>query len=652
MRHEVFALLDDASPDGQAQARSRLYTGHVTTLRCDGQGGAQEAGRAWRALLAQMETHLAQGRHAVTLCAYELGAHILGMPPHPAADATAATARVLVFEQCALLSQAEVAAWLAARAGSDPATTTAGIAGVAGITANVDQAQFTDAIDRIRAYIAAGDTYQVNYTYRLRFDAYGSIFALYQRLRARQPVPYGALIAPDDGGAVLSLSPELFVRHDDGELTARPMKGTAPAATGDAENARRATALAGDTKNRAENLMIVDLLRNDIGRIAQTGTVQVPALFDVRRYSSVLQMTSTVQAQLRPDIGLAELFDALYPCGSITGAPKRRTMEIITELEPAPRGLYTGAIGWFAPPSSGKIGPFCMSVPIRTLSLQPPDHGVRRGELGVGAGIVYDSDAADEYAECQLKARFLTGLANEFELFETMHASREDGVRHLDRHLARLAASARYFGYDWDEAAARTLVAQTCATFPAGTPMRLRLALRADAAAVGAAGAALPGHAATAATVDHAAPPPGARSTLSVQHGVLAPLTAPVRVLLAPDATSADDLFLRHKSSIRARYDAAWRAAEAQGAFDMLFFNERGELTEGGRSNVFVQVDGRWLTPPLACGLLPGVMRGVLLDDPAWNASEAVITRPMLARASQIVVCNALRGALPATLAP
>ncbi|MBY0243729.1 MAG: aminodeoxychorismate synthase component I [Burkholderiaceae bacterium] len=635
MRHEVFALLDDASPDGQAQARSRLYTGHVTTLRCDGQGGAQEAGRAWRALLAQMEAHLAQGRHAVTLCAYELGAHILGMPPHPAADATAATAQVLVFEQCALLSQAEVAAWLAARAGSDPATS-AGMAGIAAISANVDQAQFTDAIDRIRAYIAAGDTYQVNYTYRLRFDAYGSIFALYQRLRARQPVPYGALIAPDDGSAVLSLSPELFVRHADGELTARPMKGTAPATSGDAENARRATALAGDTKNRAENLMIVDLLRNDIGRIAQTGTVQVPALFDVRRYSSVLQMTSTVQAQLRPDIGLAELFDALYPCGSITGAPKRRTMEIINQLEPAPRGLYTGAIGWFAPPSSGKIGPFCMSVPIRTLSLQPPEHGVRRGELGVGAGIVYDSDAADEYAECQLKARFLTGLANEFELFETMLASREDGVRHLDRHLARLVASARYFGYDWDEAAARTLVAQTCATFPAGTLMRLRLALRAE----------------TATTTGHAAQSTGTRSTLSVQHGVLAALTAPVRVLLAPDATSADDLFLRYKSSIRARYDAAWRAAEAQGAFDMLFFNERGELTEGGRSNVFVQIDGRWLTPPLACGLLPGVMRGVLLDDPAWNASVAVITRAMLARASQIVVCNALRGALPATVVP
>ncbi|GAB2859875.1 bifunctional anthranilate synthase component I family protein/class IV aminotransferase [Pseudoduganella ginsengisoli] len=631
MNHEVFALLDDASPDGLAQARSRLYTGHVATLRCDGHGGVT----AWRAVLAEMEKHLAQGRHAVTLCAYELGAHILGMPSHPAADADAPTARVLVFECCELLAQAEVAAWLAARAGSEPS-------GIAAIEANVDEAQFTEAIARIRNYIAAGDTYQVNYTYRLRFDAYGSIFALYQRLRARQPVPYGALIAPDDGTAVLSLSPELFVRFADGELTARPMKGTAPAAADDEENARRAAALAQDTKNRAENLMIVDLLRNDIGRIAQTGTVKVPALFDVRRYSSVLQMTSTVQAQLKPQATLADIFDALYPCGSITGAPKRRTMEIIAELEPAPRGLYTGAIGWFEPAPAGEtIGPFCMSVPIRTLSLQPPAHGVRRGELGVGAGIVYDSDPADEYAECKLKARFLTGLASEHELFETMYATREDGVRHLDRHLARLAASARYFGYPWDEAAARALAAQTCATFAPATPMRLRLALRA-------------GHAASLSSGNasaRAAPAPATDGALSVQHGVLAPLAAPVRVLLASDTTRADDVFLRHKSSVRARYDAAWRAAEAQGAFDMLFFNERGELTEGGRSNVFVHIQGRWLTPPLACGLLPGIMRSVLLDDPAWNAEEAVVTRAMLDQADEIVLCNALRGALPATIA-
>jgi para-aminobenzoate synthetase/4-amino-4-deoxychorismate lyase len=605
MNPEVFALLDDASPDGTAQTRSRLYTGHSATLRCHDIAH-------WPALLEQMQAALARGQHAVTLCNYELGEHLqeLTVP----ADAHAPLAQVLLFDQCQLLSAPEVGEWLAARC--FPIDRPAGIAAV---RANVDEAAFTAALARIHAYIEAGDTYQVNYTFRLRFDAFGSLPALYARLRARQPVPYGALVALDDGTAVLSLSPELFVRHADGLLTARPMKGTAPAAPAaqQEENARRAAELAADPKNRAENLMIVDLLRNDIGRVAQTGTVEVPALFDVRRYSGVLQMTSTVQARLRADATLADIFDALYPCGSITGAPKRRTMEIIRELEPDRRGLYTGAIGWFAPTQGRQVGDFCLSVPIRTLALQAEADGVRRGEMGVGAGIVFDSDAKAEYAECALKARFLTGLENDFELFETLYATREDGMRHRERHLTRLAASAAYFGYPWDAAAASAYLDVARAALPAGQPCRVRLALA----------------------------PSGA---FAIQHAPLAPLAEPVRVLLAPDATSASDLFLRHKSSVRTRYDAAWREAEAQGAFDTLFFNERGELTEGGRSCVFVKLDGRWFTPPLSSGVLPGVMRGVMLEDPAWQAQERVITRAMFEQAEEIVLCNALRGAIRA----
>ena len=295
-------------------------------------------------------------------------------------------------------------------------------------------------------------------------------------------------------------------------------------------------------------------------------------------------------------------------------------MEIIGELEPAARGVYTGAIGWFDPPAQGAaVGDFCLSVPIRTLSLQAPAGGVRRGEMGVGAGIVFDSDAVDEFAECQLKARFLTGLANDFEIFETMHASAADGCRHRARHLARMQASATYFGFAFAPAAAAAMLDGACAALAPG-PHRLRLALRADGA-------------------------------LTATSAPLAALAQPVQLLLADDAMQADTLFLRHKTSIRTRYDAAWRDAERQGAFDTLFFNERGELTEGGRSNVFVRLDGTWCTPPLACGVLPGVMRAVLLDDPACGAEERPITRAMLASASGIIVCNALRGALPATLA-
>ncbi|OYO31627.1 aminodeoxychorismate synthase component I [Janthinobacterium sp. PC23-8] len=612
MRPDCYALLDDAASPG---AGSRLYTGLAGVLRCD-------AIEQWPALLGGLQAALQRGLYAVTVCSYELGAHLLAMPPRAADRGTPALAQVLLFAQCRQLSQIEVAQWLAAQApvGGAPA-------GIAHVAANIERAQFTQALARIHDYIGAGDTYQVNYTYRLRFDAFGAPAALYARLRARQPVPYGALIMLPDGGAVLSLSPELFVRHAQGELTARPMKGTAPAAPADQEeeNTRRAQALSQDPKNRAENLMIVDLLRNDIGRIADTGTVRVPALFEVRRYSGVLQMTSTVEARLRQDATLADIFQALYPCGSITGAPKRRTMEIIAELEPDPRGVYTGAIGWFDPPAADAnhpVGDFCMSVPIRTLALQAPDaaSGTRRGEMGVGAGIVHDSVADEEYAECQLKARFLTGLGHDFELFETLHASRLDGCRQQERHLARLSASASYFGFAWDEKAALATLNATCAERPDDAPFRLRLALAQNGA-------------------------------FSVHSGALAPLPATVRVMLAPEATDSGELFLRHKSSVRARYDAAWRAAEVQGCFDMLFFNERDELTEGGRSNVFVRLDGRWLTPPLSCGLLPGVQRAAMLADPAWDASESVITRAMLAGAQQIVVCNALRGAMTAQLA-
>lgn len=600
---EVFALLDDAR--ATHEARSRLYRGHAGTLSCDDASG-------WPPLLAALQTALQQGLYAVPLLTYELGAHLQNLPARPV---DGPLAQVLLFSHCDHLTGEQVASWLATRsAGPDR------IAGVAGITANVDEGQFVEAIARIRALIEAGDTYQVNYTYRLRFDAFGPLVALYARLRERQPVPYGALVALPDGRALLSFSPELFVRHADGVLQARPMKGTARA-SGDATiDAARAHDLAQDTKNRAENLMIVDLLRNDLGRVAVTGSVQTPVLFDVQRYGAVLQMTSTVQARLKPDAALVDIFDALYPCGSITGAPKRRAMEIIHDLEPDARGVYTGAIGWFDPAPRGRaFGDFCLSVPIRTLALAAPANGVRRGELGVGAGIVHDSEAHDEFAECQLKAGFLTGLANDVTIFETLRASREHGCGHVEQHLERLRASCRYFGVPFDHGAAHAALDAACLALPTDSTYRMRLAI--DAA-----------------------------GTLTITSGVLAPLQEPVLVVLADEPTASGDIFLRHKTSQRSRYDAAWQAAEARGAFDALFFNERGELTEGGRSNVFVRMGDAWITPPLGCGVLPGVMRGVLLAAPAWYAREGVITRAMLEAADDIVVCNALRGPLRAVL--
>src|SRR5450830_1344126 len=335
--NQAFALLDDA----QAEAsQSRLYVHLQKTLLC-------EKKSEWPAFIQQLEAALQQGYFAVSLLSYETGAQLHDIAPRE----TPSVSKILIFKTCYQLSQLEVQTFLT----------------------TINEQQFEAAIANVQAYIAAGDTYQVNYTYRWHFDVYGSPLQLYRRLRERQPVPYGALIVLPDGEAIVSMSPELFVRHHRGHLQARPMKGTA-AATGDtAQDQQAAAALAQDTKNRAENLMIVDLLRNDLGRIAEVGSVTVPQLFEVTRFSSVLQMTSTIDARLRPRLQLVDILSALFPCGSITGAPKRRTMEIIREIETAPRDLYTGAIGWFDPPSDDVIpGDFCLSVPIRTLLLQAP----------------------------------------------------------------------------------------------------------------------------------------------------------------------------------------------------------------------------------------------------------------------------------------
>ncbi|PKO83990.1 MAG: aminodeoxychorismate synthase component I [Betaproteobacteria bacterium HGW-Betaproteobacteria-11] len=614
-----FALLDDATAPAGVLA-SRLYTEWVESI-------VLREASAFAVDMERLQQALARGLHAVGLFTYELGARLQGVTPR---HAVPEFGQILLFRRCQRLDREGVTAWLAQQeTGDEPA-------GVADLAASVDEVGFTAAVERIHALIAAGETYQVNYTWRLDFSVFGSPIALYRRLRARQPVPYGALIRLPDERWVLSLSPELLARHAKGRLVAEPMKGTLAASMDAADNARRAAQLASDPKNRAENLMIVDLLRNDLSRIARPGSVKVPELFAVRQFGEVLQMTSTIHAEPAAGVDLAAVLTALLPSGSVTGAPKKHTLELISALETLPRGLYTGAIGWFEharrPASASALRPhgnfsashlpeFCLSVPIRTLTLSPPAaYGLRRGVLGVGAGIVQDSVAREEWRECWLKACFLSELAPDFALIETLRASRE-GISLLDRHLARLAASARYFGFALDEAKLRRQLAAHCATLDQGGVFRLRLEL-------------------------------SACGEVSLSSSPLPKLDTSVTVLLAPPnlCPPLPALFLRHKTTQRAVYDAAWRTAEATGAFDVLFFNAAGELTEGARSNVFVKLGGRWWTPPLTAGLLPGVMRAALLDDPAWAAGERRLTRGDLFDAEAVVVCNALRGVLPAKI--
>ncbi|MEN8515049.1 bifunctional anthranilate synthase component I family protein/class IV aminotransferase [Burkholderia sp. RS02] len=624
-----FALLDDC--DSTASARSsRLYSGFVHERVCTDPARLDE-------IDAAVAQDLRDGLHAVVVGDYEFGRNLQRAQPGDA------PLRFLLYARCEHLSCDEVDAWLAQQDGGGSPS----IAGVAHVTKSVSRDAFDAAIAAVHDALRAGDSYQINYTYRLNFDVFGTPLALYRRLRARQPVRYGALIALPHGAWVVSCSPELFVEKHGDVLRARPMKGTAPRSADPREDAAAAAFLASDPKNRAENVMIVDLLRNDVSRIARTGTVRVSALFSVEPYASVWQMTSTVEAGWRDGTTFAQMLRALFPCGSITGAPKHMTMQLIDAIESTPRGLYTGAIGWLDAPKEGAdsdapgsratgCGDFCLSVAIRTLTLDVPvtdteardqataTAGWRRGTMGVGAGIVLDSVAADEYAECELKARFLTDADPGFQLFETTAATRADGIRHLDRHLARLQRSANALGFRFDADALRREIDARCAALDGDGPYRMKLSLAKD-------------------------------GTVEIVAAPLKPLPAgPVGVLLASAhgfaPTRASDALLLHKTTRRAEYDRAWQAAEALGGFDMLFVNERGEVTEGGRSNLFVKLDGQWVTPPLASGVLPGVMRGVLLDDRAFGAAERVVTCDDLARAQALLLTNALRGAIDAVL--
>lgn len=602
--HEVFALLDDARSGVAGEAlRSRLYTDYQTTID-------YYEGQSLAAFFDSIENLLATGLHAVGLFSYEFGYQLNQLPGRAQANKPLAT--LLFFSQCDRLSAADVGHWLDARA-ADAAFA------VQRFRHGVTEQEFIDAVSKTQRYIEAGDTYQVNLTFPVDFELHGDPCALYAALRVRQPVPYGALIALPDGSQVLSLSPELFVSHHSGHLTCKPMKGTAAASSDATADAQRRDALAGSAKERAENLMIVDLLRSDLGRIAVTGSVKVRELFAVERFGSVLQMTSTVEAVPREGLTLQACIAALFPCGSVTGAPKRRAMQIVQELERRPRDLYTGAIGWFDPPSAkAQTGEFTLSVPIRTLLLDPPStNDCRSGVMGVGAGIVYDSDARAEYQECLLKAEFLTGLASQFDLFETLHATQE-GVRHSERHLARLSASAAHFGFRINQAKIRNELSAACRRLAPGAH-RMRACLSAD-------------------------------GRLRIEHSPLLPLESPVKLLIATQTMSSHDSFLAHKTTLRRTYDQAWQAAEAAGAFDTLFLNERGEITEGGRCNVFVRFGAQWFTPPLSAGVLPGVMRAVLLDDQSLQASERVLTLKELREADELWVCNALRGVLQAEI--
>lgn len=465
-----------------------------------------------------------------------------------------------------------------------------------------DRADHARAVAGIREAIARGDVYQVNHTLRLRGRFSGDPLALYRRLRAAQGGGLSALVHLGDR-AVVSASPELFLERRGDLVRARPMKGTARRGRFGEEDDAAAAALAASEKDRAENVMIADLLRNDLGRVARIGSVRVASLWDVERYPTVLQLTSTIEARLAPGAGLLALFRAAFPCGSVTGAPKSTATRLIAALEGSPRGVYCGAIGWVAPG-----GDAVFNVAIRTVELD-----LARGEavVGVGGGVTFASSAEGEWDEALAKAAFLAERPAPFELLETL---RLEGGRFplLPRHAARLAASARYFGFRLDPARVEAALRREGAA-AAGGGRRVRLLLAADGAVR---------------TESAPLPPPAA---------------APLPVALATAPVSRRDRFLFHKTTRRDAYDAARR--ERPDVFDVLLANEEGELTELTVGNLVLEIEGERVTPARDSGLLAGVFREELL------ATGAVRERPVrveeLGRARRLWLVNAVRGWVP-----
>lgn len=485
------------------------------------------------------------------------------------------------------------------------------------------RSDYLEKIGLIKAFIEAGDTYQINYTLKYVFDFHGSTESLYQALRRSQSVSYAALIRHGNN-RILSFSPELFFRKEKNHCQVRPMKGTVHRGKTPEEDKRLAGFLGQDPKNRSENIMIVDLLRNDLGRISLPGQVTTPTLFSVENYETVHQMTSTVEANLRPDTSLLEFCRALLPCGSVTGAPKIRTMEIIRELEKQPRGVYTGGIGFFTP-----SGDATFNVPIRTVVL---DEG--KGEMGIGSGVVYDSDPEGEWQECRLKGNFLVHPVPKFELIETLLLLPEKGFWLLDYHLQRLYNSAAHLCFSVDKDAVQRELEAVQKEFQQGhkatqgsPARRVRLLLSKSG------------------SFDIQSTPCDPPNTLIFAE-FITPKTnqhSP-RVVLSGQKVDTSWQYLYHKTTQRELYNNEFKIAQQNGFFEVIFENEKGEITEGSFTNIFIKNGDTLSTPPVASGLLPGVFRQYLFASYPDKIQEAVLTREDIEKADCLYVGNSVRG--------
>ena len=601
-------LLD--SPGDSRGGWSFRFSGFCGQVSADTHAGVPGA-------LEAVEQAVARGLHAAGFVTYEAAPGL-----DEAMRTRAAGSLPLVW--FGLFSERLTPPW------SPPSPTPAGGCVAGPWKPSMGLSSYAAAVEKIHRYIAAGDTYQVNFTTRLRGPVCGDLLAFYQDICAAQRSGYCAFI--DIGShAVLSASPELFFSLGNGRMRTRPMKGTRPRGRWLEEDRALVKELASDPKERAENLMIVDLLRNDLGRVSAAGSVEVPSLWQVEQYETVNQLVSQVESEIEPKTTLPDLFAALFPSGSVTGAPKVRTMELISELETSPRGIYTGCIGYLSPGEGNRrpraprkgvaVMEACFSVAIRTVCV---DRGRGQAEYGVGSGVTHYSAAAAEFEECRVKARVLTERRPAFDLFETLRfdagagvSAAEGGYFLRDRHIARLLDSGTYFGFVCDEGEVLAALEEHAFKLrPQGGSHRVRLVLsRAGEVVV------------------------ESRPFAAAETGFLG-------AAIARDPVSSDDVFLYHKTTNRRVYEDRRSLC---GADEVLLWNERGELTEASVGNVVVVSEGGRWTPPRECGLLAGTYRNQLLE--LEEIEERVIALDELERADELFLINSVRGWVPLELA-
>lgn len=558
--------------------------------------------------LARVEALAADGLHLAGFCAYEMG-HVFEEKLRARLGKRLDGSPLLWFgayDAPRRLSLQDARHWLAEASGGEAVS--GGETGrIDDLAFEMDRDAYRTVFEQVKRHLVAGDIYQVNLTLRARFRHSGSPAGLFRELLRRQPVTYAAYMVTE-GATILSLSPELFLERSGDQLTTKPMKGTAARGVDEASDKEIARWLAEDTKSQAENMMIVDLMRNDLSRISRAGSVNIAKKFDVERYRSLFQMVTTVQGRLNPDIGFKDAFAALYPCGSITGAPKLWAQEIIDDLEVSPRGVYTGSIGHIRPD-----GDFRFNVAIRTLTLRADG----TGEIGTGSGVVYDSDADAEYDECHLKLKFLTDEDPPFGLIETLGYDPEHGYLLLERHMRRLERSVDYFGFSCSLPRIETALNERAMRFDG--PRRVRLEL------------------AEGGSFEITDTPLAAASS------------KPWQLAISRNRMDAANRFLFHKTTRRAHYDdERVHLASETGCDEALFLNEDGFLTEGSFTTLFVRKDGRLLTPALRHGLLPGILREALLET--GRAHEADLRLEDLVDAETIYVGNSVRGLIEAEI--